>query len=701
MDFVKNPFIAIFPPFAAGILFSILIPFNGDFIIVAIILSLFATIYINKKLSKQKPSLFGFSAYLFIFLTGIYTVNINKAETPKIDNSAEYVFEGIIIEPPQEKTKTIQCVVDVEAYKDSTEWKNFSTKSVVYFQKDSVSESFQYGDRIVFQGYLNEITNAGNPAEFNYKAFMQNKGIFATSYSKKGEFIILEHKLGNFFIRSALNLRNNLLEIYRNEGFQDQEFAVLSALTLGYRDEIDKETRQMFANTGAMHILAVSGLHVGIIFLILTTMLKFMDKNKKLRIIRAVIIILSLWIFAAIAGLSPSVSRSALMFSLFVIGKLLQRATSTYNIIFASAVILLFFNPLNLLSVGFQLSYAAVLSIVFFQPYIYKLFLFQKWLPDKIWALTSVSIAAQIGTMPIGLYYFHQFPNYFFLTNILVIPLASIILYLAVLLLIIATIVPFFAGFFSFLLKLSMKTLILGVNFIDKIPYSTTQGISISGIQIFILYAIIISFFLFWIYNRKNLIYLFLISSIFYLSLNIIDNYKIKTSNQLIIFNTKEALLLNVLKGDENIVITDTSEISNFNYSAKPYWIKTKSPEPTVFDLDSLNKIKYNSNLLRFNNNFFAIGNIKFLLLENSELLNNYAPQKIEVDYVILSKNAYIEIPELIELVDFKEIIFDGTNKYWRTEKWEEQCKNQNISCFDITKNGAFAVDFMTKKQLF
>jgi competence protein ComEC len=342
---------------------------------------------------------------------------------------------------------------------------------------------------------LNEISNGGNPAEFDYKKFMQNKGVFATAYSKGGEFIIIENNLGNFFIRNALKIRENLLNIYKYYGFQDREFGVLSALTLGYRDEVDPDTRQMFANTGAMHILAVSGLHVGIIFMILNVLLKFMDRSRKLMLLKSLLIILSLWLFAAIAGLSPSVTRSALMFSMFVVGKMIKRNASIYNIIFASAFILLLINPYNIMAVGFQLSYAAVLSIVFLQPYIYKLFIFEKWLPDKLWALLSVSIAAQLGTMPIGLYYFNQFPNYFFLTNILVIPLASIILYFAVTLLFTAHLLPFFGGFVAYYLKLSMKALLGGVSLINKIPYATTQDIYISTSQMIILYGVVFCFY--------------------------------------------------------------------------------------------------------------------------------------------------------------------------------------------------------------
>ncbi len=702
MEYVKNPFIAITPPFIAGILFSVFFEVNSEFIFPALLIILFIFLFFEKKFFSQKPHNFGISIYIFMFLFGFYLTNHKKPDEPIIDSTKKIVYEGVIVEPPKEKRKTIHCVVKIEAFLDSVEWKKADTKAVVYFQKDSISEAFKYGDRILLNSYLNPIKNPGNPKEFDYKSFMQQKGIFTTAYAKNGDFTFLEAKQANFFIDFATNLRSNLLKIYQYFGIQDQEYAVLSALTLGYRDEVDIETRDKFANTGAMHILAVSGLHVGIIFMILNVLLNFMDKNRKLKIIKSVIIIFSLWIFAGIAGLSPSVNRSALMFSLVVIGKMINKNSSTFNTIFASAFVLLIINPLDILSVGFQLSYSAVLAIVYFQPFIYKLLFFKRWLPDQIWALTSVSIAAQIGTMPFGFFYFHQFPNYFFISNILVIPLSSIILYLAVALMILSFI-PVINGFIAFLLKLSMKILIGGVTLIDKIPYSTSKNISVTPAQTITLYIVILSFVMFWMYNKRQLLYTFLVSLIIFLSLNIIKKYNIQKSSEILVYNTQKYPVLNILTGKNNYVLTDTITIKDekaFNYISKPYWVEKKSLKPLFFNLDSLKNTKYDNKVFAFNNNFFKIGNTSFLILNQSKQLEFTIDRKKNVDYIILSQNIYTDIKPIVDLFDFKTIIFDGTNKNWRTEKWKEQCENLNIPYYDITTQGAFAVDFKTKEIL-
>ncbi len=697
MNTIDNPFVAFFPPFAIGIIFSYSIDFTIPYAIAILLLLLLIALFFHK---HNKQLLFGIFLYVFLFFLGINITQTKRPVAPTVNTEQKLAYTGVIVEPIKEKRKTVQAIIKLEAYKDSTSWKPLKTKALVLFEKNKISKSFEYGDRIIFKGYLNEIQNTGNPEEFKYKEFMQNKGVFVSAFVKGNSFLRLEKGQANWIVRKALELRTKMLETYQYYGFQDQQYAVLSALSLGYRDEIDNETRQMFANTGAMHILAVSGLHVGIIYLILITLLKFMDKKDWLKILKGIIIILSLWLFATIAGLSPSVRRSALMFSLFVVGKFLNRSAVTYNIIFASAFILLFINPLDILSVGFQLSYSAVLAIVTFQPHINKIFSFKQVLPDKIWDLTSVSIAAQLGTMPISIYYFHQFPNYFFITNIFVIPLASIILYLAVALLVLHYTLTFVATFFAYTLKLSLKILLTIVGLINQIPYSTTTDIYISASQNIILYVVIIGLLLFWIKNNVNFLYVLLVSFAIFLLINFDIKYKNSISNELVIFNNYKQLTISVLDGKSNYILTDTTNTKSLEYLTKAYRIKKQADEPQVLDLKTFMETKRETELFVFNKNFFSVGNTTFAIINDNNFLKNTTKKKLKVDYVILSDNVYADIEELAQLFEFQMIIFAGNNKIWRVEKWEKQCENLKIPYHNILSQGAFEVDFETKELL-
>ncbi len=702
METVKYPFVAIFPPFLGGILFASKFNINIPYLpFILLALLIFAT-FAEKKIFENKNIAFGYFIFPFLFFLGCFVADFHKAKIPAVNSDEPGFYEGIIIEQPELKDNSVQTILEIHSVKDSNSWQNLNTKAVVYIQKDSAAKILKYGDKIIFKGYLNEIKNSGNPKEFNYKDFMANKGIFYTSYAKKDEFCIIEHNRGNFLKGFALKTRAKLLDIYSDFKISGRKYGVLSALTLGYRDAVDNKTRQMFANTGAMHILAVSGLHVGIIFMILNSLLAFMNRKRILLVLKSLIIIASLWLFAFIAGLTPSVTRSALMFSLFVVGRMLMRSTSIYNIIFASAFILLLINPLEIYSVGFQLSYAAVLSIVFFQPYIYQMFVFEKFLPDKIWALLSVSIAAQMGTMPIGFYYFHQFPNYFFLTNVLVIPMASIILYLAVILLAIHWI-PLISGAFAFLLKLSLKFLLLGIGAINSLPYSTTKDIFITGTQTFVLYAVILTFALFWIYNRKQLLYAFLVSLLFFLILNIKLKYENLTTHELIVFNTRKSFTMNILNSS-NTVIADNAVFgkSDFlKYSCKPYWISKKVEKPKKYNIDSL-QLKNNTLTNNFfvSNSFMKIGNSRIMVVRDNEIFDKVSSNSINVDYVVLTKNVYLDISDVLKLVNFDVVIFDSSNKYYRTEKWTKQCKKLDVKYHDVINQGAFAVDYITKERI-
>jgi competence protein ComEC len=231
IEYLKNPFTILFPPFAVGILFNIFTDFNIPYLFIFLIIFFFLLIVIHK-LVKFKSYIFDFSLYIFLFVLGFYVLSINEQKVPEFVSDRSLVYEGIIVEAPKEKAKSIQCVVKLEAYQDSSKWYKISSKSVVYFQIDSLAKTLKYGDRVVFKGFMSEIKNAGNPAEFDYKTFMNYKGIFLTSYSKSEEFLVLERNLGNRIIRNALALRNYLLQIYEKYGINEQQFAVLSALTL-------------------------------------------------------------------------------------------------------------------------------------------------------------------------------------------------------------------------------------------------------------------------------------------------------------------------------------------------------------------------------------------------------------------------------------------------------------------------------------
>ena len=251
----------------------------------------------------------------------------------------------------------------------------------------------KYGDRILFVGKVNEVKTQGNPNEFDYKRFLINRGITGQTFIQSNRFKVIDTQNGNKLFETAYKFRTKLASVYKNNRIGGREFAVLKALTLGDKSEIDTETKQSYSYSGATHILSVSGLHVGIIYVLFNFFLRFLGrlKTKKFNYgvwLKVIILLIILWGFALLTGLSPSVKRASLMFSFVVIGHAGKRYVNIYNSIAASAFVLLIVNPYDITDIGFQLSYIAVISIVYFQPIIRRLFVIKNKLLYYFWSLT-------------------------------------------------------------------------------------------------------------------------------------------------------------------------------------------------------------------------------------------------------------------------------------------------------------------------
>ncbi len=422
------PLLRLLVPLIIGILFQIEFNIRLEYFLYFIIISLIIWFLINKFYDGvyKFRFLFGTIISIIFFAFGAILTNLNTAKKFQFTDK-QIIATAIISEFPEEKKNTFKTLLKInQVLSDSIKYTG-SSKIITYIQKDSLTNKLTYGDKIIFSGRPRNVKNPGNPHEFDHKKYLFGKSIIEQMYLKSGSWRILEHNKASSIFSFAGKLRKKLKQIYKNFSINGQDLAVLSALTLGDKSELTEETQRSYVSSGAMHILAVSGLHVGIIYFVLNYIFSFLDKLKIRKynygkFIKAVILLFSLWFFALLSGLSPSVRRASIMFSFFIVGATLSRTINIYNSLGASAFLLLVINPYLIKSVGFQLSYIAVLSIVYLQPKIENIFIIRNKILFKIWLLISVSIAAQIGTAPIALYYFHIFPNWFILTNLIVIP---------------------------------------------------------------------------------------------------------------------------------------------------------------------------------------------------------------------------------------------------------------------------------------
>lgn len=690
----KYPFVRLTIFFIVGIILYDIFEISKLFSLSLFIVSYATLIIINTFSFFSKAYRFRWmhgSLIAIIFISiGLILTSFAKNTPSDIEQLNQELVFAEISQPINEKENSYAAILTISDVKDSVKWTAIEEKIQVYFEKDSLISCLKPGDQIVFKPQLVEIKNSGNPYEFDYKSYMKRKGIFYTQYikAKNWKKISANNSFNLYYF--ANDIREKLLHIYKKYDIKEQNFAVLSALTLGYKEELDAETKRAFSASGAMHILAVSGLHVGIILLILNNLLKFLNRKYGLKILKTVIIVTFLWSFAIISGLSPSVLRAATMFTIVATGNIFKRNTYIYNTIAVSALMILLFDPLAIKDVGFQLSYLAVISIVSLHTPIYNQLITQSKIKNYFISLIVLSIVAQIGTAPIALYYFHQFPNYFLLTNIVVVPGAAAILILAILLLT-TSFIPFFSSFIAYLLKLTLSILNGFVNFIQHLPFSVSAMIDFSLLQTLSLYLMIVFTISFIYYKKKIHFYLAGIFLVTIFSVSALKSIKLINKNNLIVYNVSKKPVVHLACGANNYVLSDSSGINDEkidNYILKPVQTELKSK--------SLSKINIFSDTLFFNNNFgyyndfLIVGNKRITFIKNRKILENSSEKPMQTDIIIVSNNTYLNIEELTELFEFKLIIFDSSNRINRVERWCKECEELGINFHSVQKSGAY-----------
>ncbi|MFN8258812.1 MAG: ComEC/Rec2 family competence protein [Bacteroidales bacterium] len=688
----KIPFLRIIIPFVAGILISEYVFINPLILLTLSVLFILAVIiyrpFLNHDASYHNRWIFGFLLSLVFLFTGAFLTHKSKSYNEKIINSSEVV--GIVNEPPQLKPNSIKCEFLVKEYCIDKIWQSTNQKIVLSLEKDSAAASLAYGDLLIVKANLKEIANAGNPSEFDYKKYLARKHIHFKSYQKSDEWKLLSKNRGNIIFSLAYQSREKLLSIFESAGIKGDEFAILAALTLGTKDLLSDELIEAYSDSGAMHVLSVSGLHVGIIFIFLNYLLYFLNNNKKLKIIKALLIISIIWAFAILTGLSPSVNRSAAMITLVILGKVSERKPSAYNSILASAFILLLIDPQFLFDVGFQLSYLAVTALIFFHPRIYHLFDLRNRIMDTLWNWTCVSLSAQIGTTFLSIYYFHQFPVYALLSNLLVVPLSFVIMMLAILLLTFSFF-PVILYYGGWCLSKSVWLLNYSVRFFDHLPYSTIEPVSINFTESLLFHLVLFIVTLFIITRNKK----FILSSFFVLVIAFLirDTRYIINRNQqsLIVFNVPRKSAFGFTENGRLNLYVDTilaNDSKSINYLVSNVISDKFILHTNVFKLT--HKTEGKSKITDF---IVNATNFKSVYLMGDYSAYK-AGRKLKVKYVIISKNAPMEIEPLLEIFDFDLLIADASVPEWKQQALKKDCLQMAIPFYSVSESGAFLVEY-------
>ncbi len=694
------PLVRILVPFLAGII-TVLAFDKGistkQFLLSIAVIFVFLAL-LNKILTDNygKRWVYGFFFFLFFFLAG-NTLTVNNNDLKKTGHFSNYIDKKghvklIIIEPVSERENSFRIVGRVKkVITDSIVYK-VRGKVMLYVEKDSLASTLEYGDIIITNNHFREVNPPQNPYQFNYKRHLAYNNIYYQGYRPTGNYIVIKSDGGNFLLSYALSLRNKAMDKLKNYHVHDREFAVLSALLLGYREYVDDELYQQFSGAGAMHILCVSGLHVGIIYLIINSILFFLNKFKNGKIYKSIIIILLIWFYATLTGFSPSVLRASTMFSFVAVARSFNRYTNIYNVLAASAFLLIIIDPYIITKIGFQLSYLAVISIVTLQPHLYKLLFIKNLILDKAWSIVTVSIAAQIAVAPLVIYYFNLFSNYFILTNLAVIPLAYVIIYSSLIFLVVSSI-GFLAGLLGKIISFFVFCMHKSVQFIESLPYSNIQNVYINIEETFILLFIIIAFAGFLILKSKFFLKIALISVLIILASFSVKNIKQQRQNIFIVYSINNNTAVDFISGRESSSVISGDLLMqrsrDIDYNIVPNRIKNGIDE--VNNIVIGNDTTFLKPYLFKTGDYYLFNDLKIKILTDSDHFDkqdNLLP--IEVDYLVLTKNPWLEIIDLKKKYDFKKLIIDSSNSFWRANRWVEECKKLGIDYWSTRHQGAY-----------
>ena len=585
-------------------------------------------------------------------------------------------------EPLSEKTKSYKAIASVRAIADSQEIFPVKGNIIIYFQKDSSLPQLSYGSRIIFKKPLQQIKNSGNPAGFNYKTYCLFQDISHQIYLRPGDFVLLPDKTASWFKKFLFSTREKVLAILRKNIQGEKEQGLAEALLIGYKDDLDKNLIQSYSNTGVVHIIAISGLHLGLIYWLLIQILKPLQKRKTTRWLRPVLIIISLWLFSLLAGGQPSVLRSAVMFTCIVLGENLTRRISIFNTLAFSAFLLLCYNPFWLWDAGFQLSYAAVLSIVVFMKPVYNWFYFKSKLTDLIWKLNAVTIAAQFLTLPFSLYHFHQFPNFFLLSNFIAVPLSSGIL-LGEILLSVISVFPGAAILLGNILSGLIWLLNTSIEKIDALPFAIWNGIQISLIQAILLF-IIVAGLSYWLMDKQKAgLKTGLIAVLLFTVLRSYSFYRANSQQKIIFYNVQQHMAIDFIDGRNYFFKSDSSLLKDDflqNFHIKPSRI-----------LYRLKPADHSASFI-ISGNYVQFGPGKFIIIDSN--FNFEKPvEPVRVNVLILAFNPKIYLKQLTSIIQPDIILFDASNPAWKIKYWIKDCESMGIPYHNVSENGAYVMN--------
>lgn len=615
-----------------------------------------------------------------------------KTNKGKKDFEGEEVVVGSVFRPAVQKENSCETEIIIHGIRKDSIWHKVHGRVLLRFRKSSQVISAKPGETILLHARLIPFPYYGNPGEFNYSRYQADHGIYWQAFVKEESWMYVPEK-SFFSVRTeAKKVQYYLVNCLKKYGFSQSTLALASALTTGDRDFMDPHTRKYFADSGTMHVLAISGLHVGIIYFVAIYLFSFFGKSRHIWMIRLVVIMVLLWSYAFVTGLSPSVMRASLMFTLLLLGQSFQRKASVYNVLAVSAFLLLIIHPLWIRDAGFQLSYFAVLGIVTIYRPLYLLAATGIGWVDKIWSLLVVSLTAMAGTFPLTLYYFHRFPLYAPLTNLLVIPIVTIFIYAGLAFFLLQPI-PWLAG----LMAQIMKGLSKGLLFITQksltLPAAVIYPVWLHRVDVLILYLLVLALVLIFLFQKPGFVIFLQTVVLAGMVLMLIRETNSVQKYRLIVFNIPRSSVCLVASGKTGVLIGDT------NNKSSEYYLKdingilglrklasvTGCPFPTLGNIrDQKNRMG-----IYLDKGFFRVGPFTGYLLNDNSMQK--LKTKMSVDYLIFSGRKWWLLEKQLATLQPDMIILDSTVPEYTENKIREIYSDRKL--YVVREQGTFILE--------
>ncbi|UKM66207.2 ComEC family competence protein [Flavobacteriaceae bacterium GSB9] len=642
-----------------------------------LLLSILGLFYVLGRNRFKKTIWFGVFTFCTMVAIGVLTTSLHNQKHFKDHyshqissktNEANIITFRVreVIKPNSFYNKYVVDILKVNDQKASG-------KCLLNIANDSLTTDFRVDAVYVCKTNFQDVYKPLNPNQFNYKNYLEKKYIYHQLVLNENEILKVNTNRHTLF-GLADAVRSHINEKLKPFHFKPNELAIINALLLGQRQNISQDVYTSYANAGVIHILAVSGLHVGIILIILSYVFKPLERFKHGRLLKTILLVSILWAFAIIAGLSASITRAVTMFSIVAIALNLKRPTNIYNTLAISMFIILLYKPLFLFDVGFQLSYLAVFAIVSIDPFLYKLWQPKNKIINFYWHTLTVSVSAQIGILPLSLFYFHQFPGLFFVSNLLIVPFLGILLGMGILLILLAVlnILPqFFADFYG----IAISGMNIVVDWVAKQETFLFKDISFNIWLVLAFYILVFTLFRWTVNKNASRLKYFLMGALCVQSAFIYTKLN-KPSNEFIVFHkSRNSLLANVAHDKIRVFHDlDSVPISQIR-SIKDYTIG-----------NFINTIEEGS--LR---SVYELGERKLLIIDSMGIYNvtSFRPQ-----FVLLRHSPKINLNRLIDSIQPKQIIADGSNYKTYVERWSKICKKRKLSFHQTGKNGAFIIRY-------